>query len=274
MTTPQWTKPMTVEEMYGYWDYEAAVALLERSLDPRPAQSIFDTVAALGAGTDDVVLDIGGRDGRHGLVMAERFGCRVVSVDPAPANIADGERNVAEHEYGHLVSIRQGSIEQIPGADAEFDLVFSRDMLAHVADLGQGLAECHRVLKPGGAMLIHQVFATDLLEPKEAERLYADLAVVPERMSVADFEAAVGPAGFSVESLDVIGSEWYEASQEAGTAPNYALQLSRLRRAKDDLLARLGEMPYRTMYGNALWSIYLLIGKLETRLYSLRRDAT
>lgn len=273
MTHHKWSKPMTVDEMYGNWDYEAAVALLERSLDPRPGKSIFDTVESLGIGPDDAVLDIGGRDGRHGLLMAERFGCRVVSVDPATANVENGRHNVADHEYGHLVDIRQGSMEQIPCSDGEFALVFSRDMLAHVADLKQGLAECHRVLKPNGAMVIHNVFSTDLMEPREAARLYADLAIVPDRVSVADFESSVGPTGFAVESLEVIGSEWYEASQEAGTAPNYALQLSRLRRAKDDLLAELGEFPYRTMYGNALWSIYMLIGKLEARLYVLRRGA-
>jgi SAM-dependent methyltransferase len=259
--------------MYGDWDYDAAVELLDRSLNPRPAVSIFDTVESLGIASDDVILDIGGRDAHHGLLMAERFGCRVVSVDPVDANIRDGLRNVAEHEYGHLVDIRQGAIEQIPAGNDGFDLVFSRDMLNHVADRERGLAECARVLKPRGAMVVHEVFATDLLEPREAERLYADLAVVPESMTVAGFEDAAHGAGFSIESLDVIGSEWYEASQDAGTAPNYAIQVSRLRRAKDELLEKLGEVPYRVMYGNALWGIYILIGKLETRLYVLRRES-
>jgi cyclopropane fatty-acyl-phospholipid synthase-like methyltransferase len=265
-----WSKSVTVDEMYGDWDYEAAVELLDRSLNPRPAKSIFDTVEALGVGPDSVVLDIGGRDGFHALLMAERFGCRVMAVDPAPANIEEGLQRIAEHEHGSQVEIKLGAIEDIPAPDDAFDLVFSRDMLNHVADQGRGLAECIRVLKPGGAMVIHEVFETDLMEPQEAARLYADLACVPERMAVGGFEDVAGQAGFTIESLDVIGSEWYEASQEAGTAPNYALQISRLRRARDELLEKLGEVPYRVMYGNALWSVYLFIGKLETRLYVLR----
>ena len=32
-----------------------------------------------------------------------------------------------------------------------------------------------------------------------------------------------------------------------------------------------GEVAYRVMYGNALWSIYRMIGKLESRIYVLRR---
>jgi cyclopropane fatty-acyl-phospholipid synthase-like methyltransferase len=257
--------------MYGDWDWEAAVELVGESLNPRTSRSIFDTVGSLGVGPSDVVLDIGGRDGSHALLMAERFGCRVVVVDPAEANLADGERNIVDHQYGHLVEIRRGTIEEIPAADGRFSLVFSRDMMNHVVDIDRGLAECHRVLRPGGAMVIHQVFATDLLEPREAERLWSDVATVPERMTVADFERAAARTGFNIDSLDVIGSEWYEANQEAGVSPNYALQVSRLNRVRDRYLEELGETAYRIVYGNALWAIYLLIGKLETRLYVLRR---
>ena len=268
-----WSKPITVEEMYGEWDYEAAVELLERSLHPRSSSSIFDTVDSLGVGAEDVVLDIGGRDGRHALLMAERVGCRVVCVDPAPANIEAGIEAIAAHDHGHLVDVRSGAMEQIPAGAGEFNLVFSRDMMNHVADLDGGLAECRRVLVPGGHVVVHAVFATEHMEPGEAERLYAESAVVPERMSSAGFEEAAESTGFTIESLDVIGSEWYEASQENGLAPNYALQISRLRRAKSELIEEIGEFAYRSMYGNALWGNYILIGKLETRLYVLERSS-
>jgi cyclopropane fatty-acyl-phospholipid synthase-like methyltransferase len=269
-----WSKPVTVQEMYGDWDYEAAVAALDRSLSPRPAASIFDVVGGLGVEAGDVLLDIGGREGQHGLVMAERFGCRVVSVDPVTENIERGRQIVGDHEYGHMVDVKPGSIEQIPAEDNTFRLIFSRDMLGHIADLELALVECRRVLSGGGHMVIHEVFATPMLEPDEARRLCADSASVPERMSVAVFEAAVAATGFEVQSLDVVGSEWAEASQEAGTAPNHLLQVARLRRAKDRLMDELGEAPYRVMYANALWSIYQLIGKLESRVYVLRQVAT
>ena len=271
MSNQQWSKPLTVEEMYGEWDWEAAVAAVDRSLDPRPSSSIVDMFGALGPGPDDVVLDIGGRDGDNGLKMAERFGCRVVSVDPVEANIADGRVATAEHEYGHLVEVALGFIENIPAADGAFDLIFSRDMFAHVADADIALAECARVLSPGGRMLLHQVFATDLLEPIEAEQVFGNTAAVPERFSVAGFEEAAIRAGFSIENVEVVGSEWYEASQESGKAPNYLLQVSRLRRNKEALLEEIGEVAYRVVYGNALWTINQILGKMESRVYTLRR---
>ena len=100
--------------------------------------------------------------------------------------------------------------------------------------------------------------------------LCVEVATVPERLSAESLEAAFLGAGFAIEDLDLVGSEWYEANQEAGRSPNYMLQISRLRRAKEELLEELGEPAYRSMHANALWGAYILIGKLETRLYVLR----
>jgi len=269
-----WAELLSVDEMYGEWDYEAAVAALERSLGPRPRTSLYDTVGALGIGAGDTVLDIGARDADHSLVLAQRFGCGVMAVDPVEANIKQADRAITEHDHGHLIEARLGSIERIPADDAAFDLVFSRDMLSHVADVERAFAECSRVLAATGFMVIHQVFATALMEPKEAERLYADSAVVAERMSISGFEDAVDRAGFGIESVDVIGTEWAEASEEAGNAVNFLLQIARLRRAKAELIDELGAAAYRAMCANALWSIYQMIGKLEARVYVLRRAET
>ncbi len=273
MANHAWSQPVTVDEMYGDWDWDAAVAAVDRSLDPRPTASMLDMFGALGPGPGHLILDIGGRDARNALKMAERFGCRVTSVDPAEANIADAQLAIAEHPSGHLVEAVQGAIEEIPADAGAFDFVFSRDMFTHVEDAERALTECARVLAPGGLMLLHQVFATDLLEPLEAEQLFGHTASVPQRFSVSGFEAATGAAEFGIESVDVVGSEWQEASQEAGTAPNYLLQVSRLRRNREALLAEIGEVAYRVVYGNALWSINQVLGKLESRVYTLRRSS-
>lgn len=271
MAERTWSKPVTVEEMYGDWDWESAVAAVDRSLEPRPSSSIIDTLDRLGLGPDGRVLDIGGRDARDGLIMAERFGCRVISVDPSPANIEDGKAATEKHEHGHLVKVVLGTIEHIPAADGEFTFVYSRDMFGHVQDADVALAECARVLIAGGAMVLHQVFATDLLEPIEAEQVFGHTASVPERASAEGFEEAAVSAGFGIEEVEVVGSEWYESSQESGKAPNYLLQVSRLRRAQDELIDEIGEVAYRVVYGNALWSINQMLGKLESRVYVLRR---
>ena len=235
--------------------------------------AIFDDVAATGVSAGDLVLDIGGRDGRHALTMAERFGCRVIVIDPSDENIDDGIADAADHDFGDHVELQLGTIEQIPADDETFDLIFSRDMMGHVEDIDVALTECLRVLKPGGAMVIHQVLATDLMEPNEARRLYADIAVVPERMSRDDFDAAVGRVGLTIESVDEVGSEYMEALLENHNDARHLLRVARMRRAKDRYLEQMGEIRYRVVYANTLYTIYRLLGKLEERVYTLRKRA-
>lgn len=157
-------------------------------------------------------------------------------------------------------------------ADRTVDLVFSRDMLIHIADIDRALAECARVLRPGGAMVVHQTFAGPRLEPLEAAELYGGLAAVADRMEPSGFEEAALTAGFTVESCDVVGSEWREAWEEDGSrrSSQQLLQVARLIRAEDDLREEMGEVHYRIELANALWGVYQMIGKLEPRVYVLR----
>jgi ubiquinone/menaquinone biosynthesis C-methylase UbiE len=274
--TDEWTAPLTVEQMYDYWDvdWDDAMALTDQSLHPRPKDSILDTLATLGVGDRSAVLDIGGRDATDGLAMAERFGCRVVVVDPAQEILDDGQRAIASHDHGELVEIHRGTINQIPVEDDSVDVVFSRDMMTHVEDLDGALNECRRVLVDAGSMLVHQVFGTPLLEPAEKARICADLATVPERLSIEAFEGSVRRAGFTIQTIDSIGSEWLESFLEREDGEKRLLRAARMQRAKNDIVAKVGVAPFRVMQANNLWTIYRMIGKLEERLYTLTLDAT
>jgi ubiquinone/menaquinone biosynthesis C-methylase UbiE len=46
-----------------------------------------------------------------------------------------------------------GSVTSLPFQDASFDCVYSFKVLAHVPDIGRGLAEMARVTRPGGVIL-------------------------------------------------------------------------------------------------------------------------
>jgi ubiquinone/menaquinone biosynthesis C-methylase UbiE len=262
--------------MYDYWDvdWDEAVALTDQSLHPRPKDSIFDTLSTLGVGDESLVLDIGGRDATDGLAMAERFRCRVIVVDPVQENLDYGRRAIASNDHGGLVEIHRGTINQIPVDDDVVDVVFSRDMMTHVEDLDGALIECRRVLVSAGSVLIHQVFGTPLLEPDEKARICADLATVPERLSIEAFENSVRRVDFTIQAIDPIGSEWLESLLETEDGEKRLLRAARMRRNKHDIVAKVGVVPYRVMRANNLWTIYRMIGKLEERIYTLTLDAT
>jgi SAM-dependent methyltransferase len=50
--------------------------------------------------------------------------------------------------------LRQGSVLDLPFADGIFDMVFSHGVLHHVPDIKQAQREIHRVLRPGGELVI------------------------------------------------------------------------------------------------------------------------
>src|SRR5262245_6809489 len=200
---------VTVERLYGeLWSDDAALdSELARSLTPRDAGVLYDLFAELGVGVDDLVVDVGARDAGYAVELARRFGCRAVAVDPVSIHAEWAVKTIDEAGLGERVRFELAGIEALPLAEGAADLVWCRDVLNHV-DLERGLAECGRVLRPGGGMLVYQTFATDLMEPQEAARLYRSMAIVPANMDDARFERTAGASGFAVLRKDVMDSEW------------------------------------------------------------------
>ena len=104
--------------------------------------------ASLLAG-DRHVLDAGCGAGRMMPVLAA-LGCRVEGVDLSPEMI---RRSRGDH--GSFPS-RVASIADLPFPNGSFDGVFSWYSTIHSpdADLPRILGECHRVLRPGGLLLV------------------------------------------------------------------------------------------------------------------------
>jgi SAM-dependent methyltransferase len=269
------TLPLSVDDLYGDRGIDEAVitAALNRSLNPRPPTMLYDKMGTLGLSPYHLVLDIGSRDAHHACELAERYGCRVQGVEPVAANLQRAERLIAERQLAELVHSQVGTIESIPALDDRFDFIWCRDMLNHIPDLAAGLAECARVLKASGWMLVYQTFATDLLGADEAARLYPPLAVVAANMAPDFFEACARDAGFVIRERDVIGSEWREWWEETGdhTTSKQLLTIARLRRDRERLLRELGPVNYAADLANCHWGVYQMLGKLEPVCYLLQK---
>ena len=160
------------EEIEAFYEQGLDKAL-DESLDPRGPDVLFDIAGELGTTASTRVLDVGSRIGKQMLELRDRFGCRVVGVEPAPANLGRMRRTYPSETFDVVRAIG----EALPFPDAAFDLVWIRDVLVHFELLDPAFAEFRRVLKPGGAVLVFAVFATPLLEPREAKRLFMRAAV-------------------------------------------------------------------------------------------------
>ncbi|MCB0187268.1 MAG: class I SAM-dependent methyltransferase [Caldilineaceae bacterium] len=273
-SSPSATPPaLSIEEVYRDPDLPFAEIeqILETSLHPRPSTMLYDVMRSLGLAENHRLLDVGCRDAKHTIALVQQSGCRAVGIDPVDDHISRALEQIAEANLQDRLTVYKGKIEVLPSQNARFDYIWCRDMLNHVPDLYTGLAECFRVLRPGGKMLIYQTFATNLLEPAEAVRLYLPLAIVAANMSHDYVEQILQRVGFRIERKDLIGSEWREYWEEDGTrtTSTQLLHLARLRRNRDAYIAQIGQTAYEVELADCHWGVYQMLGKLCPTMYVL-----
>ncbi|GIH16364.1 class I SAM-dependent methyltransferase [Rugosimonospora africana] len=79
-------------------------------------------------------------------------GVRLTAVDLSPAMLAAARTRAAD--LGLAADLREAEAERLPFADASFDTVVATLSLCSVVDDRAAIAEMHRVLRPGGQLLL------------------------------------------------------------------------------------------------------------------------
>jgi SAM-dependent methyltransferase len=266
----------SVQQLYGeIWAKENELeAELERSLDPRGTEWLFEEFAALGPERGQLVVDVGARDASHTIRLVREHGLRAIAMDPVPRHVELSKRAVEDAGLEEEVEVVQAGIEEMPVPDAAADWIWCRDVLVHV-DLTRGFAECARILRTGGHMLAYVTCRTATLEPREAAELFDALAIVPESIEPGVVESRARGAGLTLVSSTRLGGEWRERMIEDGSwnPSDDLLRLARLHRRKDDLVERYGAARVRAYAAGSRWGVYQLLGKLCPTIYAWRRDA-
>lgn len=128
--------------------YDEVAAALSFFQDPRWRRA---AVGAIGAGPDDLVLDVACGTGLVSAALVERWGCRVVGLDQSAAMLARARRRVeADRSLDERVSLVEGEAESLPFGDRHFDHLTFAYLLRYVEDPAATLRELRRVVKPGG----------------------------------------------------------------------------------------------------------------------------
>jgi SAM-dependent methyltransferase len=91
------------------------------------------------------VLEVGCGEGELAARMQGDLGVEVAALDQS--------LRMVELSRARGVDAVVGDVQELPFADASFDVAVAAWMLFHVADLDRGLAELARVLRPGGRLV-------------------------------------------------------------------------------------------------------------------------
>jgi ubiquinone/menaquinone biosynthesis C-methylase UbiE len=139
------------------------------------------------------VLDLGSGAGIDCFLAARQVGPggRVIGVDMTPEMIEKARANATSSGFTN-VEFRLGEIEHLPVADASVDVIISNCVLNLSPERSKVLAEAHRVLRPGGRLVVSDM-VSELEIPSVLEgNLDAVGACLPTPRAkyLAEFQAA------------------------------------------------------------------------------------
>ena len=132
------------------------------------------------------VLDLGCGAGHASYALAGGGALRVTAYDPSPQML---EVVAAEAQRRGLSGIetRHGAAERLPFADDSFDLIVTRYSAHHWSSVPQALAECARVIAPGGRLIV-----IDMIAPEAAllDTSLQALELLRDASHVRDYRAS------------------------------------------------------------------------------------
>ncbi|MDX1966053.1 MAG: class I SAM-dependent methyltransferase [Planctomycetaceae bacterium] len=99
---------------------------------------------------------------------------QVVAADAAVEMLRLGGRNVEEAGFGAMIELTYRDCKGLADADESFDVVMSNSIVHHIPWPQMVLAECWRVLRPGGVLFVRDLYRPTTIE--EVERLVSAYA--------------------------------------------------------------------------------------------------
>ena len=101
------------------------------------------------------LVDIGCGPGLLTMLLARRYPhLHIVGVDAAEEMIRTAGANAASLGFSDRIEFQLGDVADLPLADGTVDFAVSTFSLHHWSDPVRGFSEIHRILKPGGQLLL------------------------------------------------------------------------------------------------------------------------
>jgi tocopherol O-methyltransferase len=209
----------------------------------------------------DLVVDAGCGVGGTAMYIAERYACSVVGLNINRLQLTIARQRARERRLPQVTFRYADCSRKLPFPDDSVDAVVNIESACHYPDRARFIAECARVLRPGGRLVAQDWMASEGLSGEHRERHLAPLEAawfLWQLESLSSYRSMLEAAGFEVRAAEPLGR---------GILPNgYFMRLgygwllfASIGRALTDL-ERANMERFRT-FSNALLGGFLAIGR-------------
>jgi arsenite methyltransferase len=173
---------------YNSGDFLRRRALVRKSLDAKPGERILDVGCGPGFYLAEILEDVGTSGS-------------TVGIDPSRDMLAVAERRV---EGLGTVDLYEADAISLPLDDSDFDGAISVQVLEYVDDVTRALSEMHRVLRPGGRIVVWDVdWGTVSWHSSNPERMRRVLSAWDEHLAHPSLPRTLGAQMRSAGLVDV-----------------------------------------------------------------------
>ncbi len=139
-----------------YWNWRSSSYALDIEKSPETEKAWDTTIKTLAkTGQPQEALDVGTGPGQLAFYLAEA-GFNVTGLDISPQMISRAQKKAQERQL--TIDFRTGDAEKLDFTDNKFDVVVSRNLIWTLPNPEQAIKEWHRVLKPGGRIIVSDGF--------------------------------------------------------------------------------------------------------------------
>jgi cyclopropane fatty-acyl-phospholipid synthase-like methyltransferase len=162
-----WNLDRSLAMHAGFWD--SSTKTLAEALEKE--NQVLAHMARIQA--TDHVLDAGCGVGGSSIYLANRFGCHVTGITLSEKQVQSAQNHAKKHcsseKRPHFLV---NDFCQTTFDDQTFDVVWGIESVCHAPCKKQFLQEAHRLLKPGGRLIIADAFLTKTrYTPKEQQMM-------------------------------------------------------------------------------------------------------
>ncbi len=184
--------PVSHAVHYGFWD-SGTKTLQEALLN----ENRFLARLA-GVGSETRVLDAGCGIGGSSIWLAQNVGTHVVGISVSERQIARARQLAQETGVADKTEFYVQDFLNTGFPESSFDVAWAIESACHAVDKRAFLHEMHRVLRPGGRLVVADGFLRRPVEPVEegTYRRFLDGLALPGLAQVEEFRQLIEHVGF------------------------------------------------------------------------------